>query len=191
MFDKKQGQLFKFISKNNKLSKYFPKLIAYDDKYIVEEWIQGKTLKQLNFKKDLISEHIEEIKHVINLMWSLKYDTQVFDYLRYIYERVNKKYDHSLDNIPIKINHNDLSLDNIILTSKGLKIIDNEFLGCNNGWILNFKNSFIQESFEYQNYISSEQLNSIWRIRKDWSKIKSNNNNTTNWSLKNFIKKLI
>ena len=119
MFDKKQGQLFKFISKNNKLSKYFPKLIAYDDKYIVEEWIQGKTLKQLNFKKDLISEHIEEIKHVINLMWSLKYDTQVFDYLRYIYERVNKKYDHSLDNIPIKINHNDLSLDNIILTSKG------------------------------------------------------------------------
>ena len=30
VFDKKQGHLFEFISKNNELSKYFPKLILSD-----------------------------------------------------------------------------------------------------------------------------------------------------------------
>ena len=44
VFDKKQGKLREFISKHKKLSKYFPKLISYNDQYVVEEWIQGKTL---------------------------------------------------------------------------------------------------------------------------------------------------
>ena len=34
------------------------------------------------------------------------------------------------------------------MTQDGLKIIDNEFLGCNNGWILNIKNSFIKKRLE-------------------------------------------
>ncbi len=191
VFDKKQGQLFEFISKNNELSKYFPKLILYDDKYIVEEWIDGETLKEINNKNNMIATLSEEIKNVITLMWSLKYDTQVFDYLKYIHDRVNKDYNSDLKHLPLRINHNDLSLDNIMLTSKGLKIIDNEFLGCNNGWVLNFKNSFLEENFEYQNYISMEKLNALWRIRKDWSKIKSEKYNIKKWSLKNLIKKLI
>ena len=73
--------------------------------------------------------------------------------------------------MPNRINHNDLSLDNIIITPEGLKIIDNEFLGCNNGWILNVKNSFLEENFEYQKFVSEDTLNNLWKVRKEWSKI--------------------
>ena len=38
--DKNQGKLRKFIENNKRLSKYFPKLIAFDNKFIVEEWVE-------------------------------------------------------------------------------------------------------------------------------------------------------
>ena len=53
-----------------------------------------------------------------------------------------------------------------------LKIIDNEFLGYSTGWILNIKNSFLKEDFVYQNFVSTEALNLLWNIRKEWSKKK-------------------
>ena len=48
VFDKNQGKLRKFVSNNKDLSKYFPKLIAFNNRFIVEEWVEGKTLKELN-----------------------------------------------------------------------------------------------------------------------------------------------
>lgn len=190
VFDKNQGPLREFISKNKKISKYFPNLITYNKKFIVEDWIKGKTLKELSItsKKNYQS---DEVKHIINLMWSLKYDEQAFDYLRYIHKRVNKKYNLDLNSLPIRINHNDLSLDNIIQTSKELKIIDNEFLGCNTGWILNIKNSFLKEDFVYQNYLSSKKLNDLWVVRKEWSRIKSKNLLNKNWKINNFFRKFL
>ena len=174
VFDRNQGPLREFISKNGELSSYFPKLISYDQKYIIEEWVDGKTLKDSNsrFKKNISQS--EEVKLIINLMWSIKYDIQVFDYINYIFKRIGKTNNLDLSNLPIRINHNDLSLDNILVTSSGLKIIDNEFLGCNTGWILNIKNSFLKENFNYQNFISEETLKELWKIRKEWSLIKYN-----------------
>ena len=84
-----------------------------------------------------------------------------------IFTKELKKYNLNLDYLPIRVNHNDLSLDNIVETSTGLKIIDNEFLGCNNGWILNIKNSFIKEDTNYQNYISKKTLDELWETRKE------------------------
>lgn len=190
IFDENQGPLREFVSNNKKLSKYFPKLITYNKKFIVEDWIKGKTLKELSItsKKNYQS---DEVKHIINLMWSLKYDKQAFDYLKYIHKRVNKKYNLDLNSLPIRINHNDLSLDNIIQTSRELKIIDNEFLGCNTGWILNIKNSFLKEDFVYQNYLSSKKLNDLWVVRKKWSKINSKNLLNKKWKVKNFFRKFI
>lgn len=174
VFDRNQGPLREFISKNKELSSYFPKLISYDQRYIIEEWVDGKTLKDSNsrFKKNISQS--EEVKLIINLMWSIKYDIQVFDYIDYIFKRIGKTNNLDLSNLPIRINHNDLSLDNILVTSSGLKIIDNEFLGCNTGWILNIKNSFLKENFNYQNFISEETLKELWKIRKEWSLIKYN-----------------
>ena len=102
-------------------------------------------------------------------MWSINYDKKVFDYIDYIYRRLGKSINFDVSKIPIKLNHNDLSLDNILITSEGLKIIDNEFLGCNTGWVLNIKNSFIKDDFLYENFISKNDLAELWNIRAEWS----------------------
>ena len=191
VFDQKQGVLREFISNHRELSLYFPKLIDYDNNYIVEEWIDGKTLKEANLEHTKKTALSIEVKKIINLMWSVKYNDQVFDYVNYIHKRVNKINNFDLKNLPIRINHNDLSLDNILVTTNGLKIIDNEFLGCNNGWILNIKNSFLKEDFTYQNFVSSDTLNSLWNVRKEWSQIKLNNSKFILGSFYDYIKKIL
>ena len=191
VFDQKQGVLREFISNHRELSLYFPKLIDYDNNYIVEEWIDGKTLKEANLEHTKKTALSIEVKKIINLMWSVKYNDQVFDYVNYIHKRVNKINNFDLKNLPIRINHNDLSLDNILVTTNGLKIIDNEFLGCNNGWILNIKNSFLKEDFTYQNFVSSDTLNSLWNVRKEWSQIKLKKSKFTIGSFYNYIKKIL
>ncbi len=169
VFDKNQGALREFVSKHEQLSLYFPRLVLYDEKYIVEEWLNGKTLRE-NISSNVINiEYIDELKKILKLMWSIDYNEKTFDYIDYIYRRLNKINNIDLTKIPIRINHNDLSLDNILVSPDGLKIIDNEFLGCSTGWILNYKNSFLNEDLTNQDYISDENLNEIWKIRKEWS----------------------
>lgn len=191
VFDQNQGSLMEFMSKNKELSKYLPKLITYNEKFIVEEWIEGKTLKELNYDYKKNFSYSNEVKNIINLMWSLKYDKKVFDYIDYIHSRVNKTCRLDLTQLPKRINHNDLSLDNIIVTKEGLKIIDNEFLGYSTGWILNIKNSFLKEDFVYQNFVSTEALNLLWNIRKEWSKKKLSFLKSVKFKFKNLIKKII
>jgi hypothetical protein len=188
--DKNQGKLRKFVSNDKKLSKYFPKLISFDNRFIVEEWVEGKTLKELNLNNSEFISQSKKIKKIINIMWSTKLNYSVFDYIDHIHKRVKKKNHLDLSNIPIRINHNDLSLDNIILSSKGLKIIDNEFLGCSTGWILNIKNSFLIENFDYQNFVSKNTLNQLWHLRKEWGKLINDKNKKKN-KFSNFIKKFL
>ena len=172
VFDRNQGELREFVSNNKKLSKYFPKLITYNKKYIVEEWVIGKTLRNTNKKNFVNNSQYKEIKKFINLMWSVRYNRVVFDYINYIHKRVKKINNIDLKDVPIRINHNDLSIDNILITSNGIKIIDNEFLGCSTGWLLNIKNSFILENYKYQNFISEEDLNKLWNVRREWSNVR-------------------
>ena len=170
VFDKNQGSLREFVSKHEQLSLYFPNLVLYDEKYIVEEWLSGKTLRETIFNNLIDAEYVNELKKIIKLMWSINYNEKTFDYIDYIYKRLNKTNSFDLSKIPIRINHNDLSLDNILVSSEGLKIIDNEFLGCRTGWVLNYKNSFLSEELINQDYISDEIINELWKIRKEWSK---------------------
>jgi len=191
--DKNQGKLRKFISINKNLSKYFPKLISFDSKFIVEEWVEGKTLRELNLNNSEFLSQSKEIKKIINIMWSTKFNHNIFDYIEHIHKRVKKKNYLDLNNVPSRINHNDLSLDNIIMSSDGLKIIDNEFLGCNNGWILNIKNSFLIENFDYQNFVSKKTLNQLWSLREEWGQLiikKTKKENQFLNFIKNFFLKL-
>ncbi len=171
VLDKKQGTLREFVSNHRKLSKYFPRLIAYDEKFIIEEWLEGNTLRELqpNWIKKI--KYYFVLKRIIKLMWSIKYDKHVFDYIDHIYKRVGKTCNFDLSKIPIRINHNDLSLDNILITPDGFKIIDNEFLGNCRGWILNLRNSFLREKLKSNIYLSQEELNELWKIREEWSSI--------------------
>lgn len=188
--DKNQGKLRKFIENNKRLSKYFPKLIAFDNKFIVEEWVEGKTLKELNLNKSELKANSIKIKKIINIMWSTKFNYSVFNYIDFIHKRIKKKNLLDLSIVPIRLNHNDLSLDNIILSSKGLKIIDNEFLGYNTGWILNIRNSFLEEDYDYQNFVSKKILNQLWSLRREWSNLINKKNKKSDVSL-NFIKKFL
>jgi hypothetical protein len=190
-FDKNQGELRAFVSNNEYLKSYFPNLIAYNNKYIIEEWIDGKTLKEANKKNLKNIPQSNQIKELVKFMWSIDYEKMVFDYIDYIYKRVNKKNNLDLSKIPIRINHNDLSLDNILITQNGLKIIDNEFLGCNSGWILNIKNSFINEDFEYQEFISEKLLNELWKVRKQWTKISNKNKSNNKYSFSEIINAIV
>jgi len=189
VFDKHQGKLRKFVSNNKNLSKYFPKLITFNNKFIVEEWVEGKTLKELNLNNFELKAQSKKIKKFINIMWSTKFKYLTFDYIEYIHKRVNNKNSINLSNVPIRINHNDLSLDNIILSPKGLKIIDNEFLGCSKGWILNIRNSFLIEDFDYQKFVSKKTLNHLWFIRQKWNRSISKKNKKNQFL--NFIKRFI
>ncbi len=190
VLDKNQGKLREFISNHNQLSIFFPKLISYDEKYVVEEWVYGKTLKELNLQHKNNIKYSSQLIEILNLMWSVDYDEQVFDYIKYIHNRVNMNNNFNLTKIPMRINHNDLSLDNLLVSETGLKIIDNELLGCNNGWILNTKNSFLKEDFGYQNYISKDILDELWNVRMKWSKIVNKNSNKKNNYLKILLQKL-
>ena len=189
--DKNQGKLRKFVSNHKDLSKYFPKLISFDNKFIVEEWVEGKTLKELKLNNSEFKTQSRKIKKIINIMWSVRYNHFVFDYIDFIHKRLKRKNYLDFTNVPNRINHNDLSLDNIILSSRGLKIIDNEFLGCNNGWILNIKNSFLVEDFEYQNFVTKKTLNQLWNLRKEWGKLIIERNKKNNYFFKSIIKPLL
>ncbi len=174
--EKSQIKLREEISKS-KLRKYFPKLIGYNKKFIVEEWINGKTLKELNYQSKKKKMFIEKkIFSIINDLkkFKSKKNSLSFDYIEYIYKRSGKQKDrlfYDLKKIPPYLNHNDLSLDNIIFQNGRFVIIDNEFLGYNNGWILNIKNSFLKDRiYFYENLVSKQDLQKIWKIRKTWKK---------------------
>lgn len=189
VFSENQGELREFVQNHHELSKFFPKLITFNKKYIVEEWVEGKTLRELTAENEANILYSNKLKEIINLMWSVEYHEEVFNYIEYIHHRVKRKNNFDLTNIPKRINHNDLSLDNILITSEGLKIIDNELLGCNTGWILNIKNSFIEADYSYQNFISIDNFNELWNIRKEWSKIVNKNSDKKSNFFKMILKK--
>jgi len=171
VFDENQGFLRQFVSKNKKLSLYFPKLITFNKKFIVEEWLEGELLSKMKPSFFYKMKYSFVIKKIIHQMWITKYNKEVFDYIGYIYKRLGKKCEFDLGKIPLRINHNDLSLDNILKTNEGIKIIDNEFLGNNRGWILNFKNSFLKSGPIKNKYISKKELAELWKIRNEWGSI--------------------
>ncbi len=189
VFSENQGELREFVQNHHELSKFFPKLITFNKKYIVEEWVEGKTLRELTVENEANILYSNKLKEIINLMWSVEYHEEVFNYIEYIHHRVKRKNNFDLTNIPKRINHNDLSLDNILITSDGLKIIDNELLGCNTGWILNIKNSFIEADYSYQNFMSIDNFNELWNIRKEWSKIVNKKSDKKNNFFKMILKK--
>ena len=169
--DKKAIKLRLFLE-NSICGKYFPKIIYYDDEYIADEWIDEPTLIECNkeYKSD------ELILEFIHNLSKIEYDIKIFDYFYHIFERIDKL-DHPLRKelqglkIINKINHNDLHPDNILLSSNKIIVVDNEFLGNNDGWIMNLKNSFLKnnQSF-YSKFIDTNTLEKLWEIRTSWKK---------------------
>lgn len=153
-FNPKQVQLRKFVD-DSPISHYFPKLITYNDKYIVEEFIDGKRYDG----RDLT----DQILHFIEDLKQLEYPECTYDYIEYIHKRANLEYT-PLD-LPNYVNHNDITKDNILMVKGGFKIIDNEFLACNNGWILNYKNCNLLTDTKQDDLVER-----MWKVRKAWKR---------------------
>lgn len=133
--NREQIDLRVFIDKH-KLGKYFPKVVASNGKFIVEEFIEGR---KSNYNPKVHQRVKEELYQLCLDLRKIKYP-KTWDYIEYLYRRVNETPRYY--NFSNYINHNDLTLDNVLVDNYGdVKIVDNELLGCNTGWVLNIYNS--------------------------------------------------
>lgn len=152
--NEKQMKLRLFID-SHPICKFFPKVIGTENSLVIEEFIYG-----------ISATDYSSVNTIHRNLLDINYPESTWDYLKYIYERVGLK--KPKFNLTTKINHNDITRANLINTSDGIKIIDNEFLACNDGWIMNYLNSDI-----LKNELKGEHIKlskQIWRIRKSWKR---------------------
>jgi hypothetical protein len=130
VFDPKQIQL-RLEVQRSAVGYYFPEVMDYDEQYVVEEFIESEPSDWNGYEE------------MFSAMMRLRMieRTPDFDYLAYIYNRVGIDVPKLYNQIPCFVNHNDLTRDNVVVDRYGHpKIIDNDLLACNNGWLLNLYN---------------------------------------------------
>ena len=174
--------------------RYFPEIVAHDQTHIVEEWIDGVPFKKLN--KALQARGSAEIKCFLSQCGQSEELIQLaaahrgaFCYFRdYLVKRLEpwqsldfvrefvlswqNLYEKIKDQIPLCLSHPDLSADNILLDkcSAGFVVVDNELLGVGRGWVLDGKNSLLNEfgRMELIHPVKKDMkdfLNLSWRLR--------------------------
>ena len=152
-FNDAQTKLRLYIDKHE-IARYFPKVIGVEDKLIIEEFLiaTGPVIKS-----DVIEFH--------NQLLNVPYTGMTWDYLDFIYNRVGLKKPNF--NLPLRVNHNDLTKDNIFNVDGQIKIVDNEMLAMNDGWILNYLNSW---NMLDNIIIPGVPIDKIWKVRRSWKK---------------------
>lgn len=171
----------------------FPPIIAADDELVVEAWISGRPVAALRDEQ-----RIEAAQRVAAFLATLRAapdsSTLVdehrgcFDYLDdYLLRRLgawkrlaiidqflrlwSSEYTRLEKQIPECLSHPDLSANNIISESGTgrLFVIDNELLGIGRGWILDARNSFLDDG-SVSTSCNSEALNHFvartWALRR-------------------------
>ena len=87
-----------------------------------------------------------------------------WDYYEHIYSRVGLI--RPIVDCELKVNHNDITRDNLLCIDGQLKMVDNEMLAMNDAWAMNTINSNIIENKP----VDGIPLDEYWRIRKLWKK---------------------
>ena len=151
-YNKDQFDLRLYIDEHP-ISKYFPKVVGVEDTFIIEEFIipNGKVDKKQVYK------FYEELLEV-------PYHKMTWDYYEHIYSRVGLI--RPIVDCELKVNHNDITRDNLLCVDGQLKMVDNEMLAMNDAWAMNTINSNIIENKP----IDGIPLDEYWRIRKLWKK---------------------
>lgn len=151
-FNDAQKELRLYIDKHE-ISRYFPKVVGVEDNLIIEEFIVAT---EPVLKSKVIEFH--------NQLLNVPYTIMTWDYFDYIYNRVNLEKPNF--NLPLKVNHNDLTIENILSVDGQIKIVDNEMLAMNDAWVLNYLNSNILDD----KLIHGVPVHEIWQVRKSWKK---------------------
>jgi len=160
-FNQEQVDLRLYIDRHDQVSHYFPKVINTDGLLIAEEFIEGTHAR--NYNVNIIRKEVGKLILALRL---IDYNICTWDYLEHIHKRAGLSFTPLL--LSNYINHNDLTLDNIIMTKNGIKVIDNEFLACNNAWFMNSINSkFLDPSMTFG--IDSNVIQKYWKVRKSWT----------------------
>ena len=195
-FSAKQVVLRVAFQKTSYGNRYFPKIIAHDQTHIMEEWIDGISFKKMD--EELQKQKLTEIKHFLSqcgeseeLIQLAEGHQGAFCYFQdYLLKRLQRWlaldfvqqsflswqdiYAKVKIHIPLRLSHPDLSANNILLENKigRLVIIDNELLGVGQGWVLDSKNSILNEfsQMEIQQIhpnpkMAVDFLNKSWRLR--------------------------
>lgn len=136
-----------------------PHIIAADTRYIVEEWIEGKSGNHIPAKQresqvkrfltlvdDLDLKDIPDVNHSFDYFMDYLVPRLIpwlgFHLINEILDEWKSFYETNYDNLRNKISHPDLSADNMIFSNKTY-VIDNELIGYGKGWLLDFYNSNI------------------------------------------------
>ncbi len=160
-FNQEQVDLRLYIDQHDQVSHYFPRVINSDGLLIAEEFIEGTHARNCNV--DVLR---KEVGKLILTLRSIDYNKCTWDYLEHIHKRVSLPFTPLL--LPNHINHNDLTIDNIIMTENGIKVIDNEFLACNNAWFMNVINAKFLTDPSLVFGIDSDVVQKYWKVRKSW-----------------------
>lgn len=151
-YNKDQFDLRLYIDKHP-ISKFFPKVLGIEDGFIIEEFI----IENCEVDKKQVSKFHKELLEV-------PYHKITWDYYDHIYNRVGLTRPEGKGKM--KVNHNDITKDNILCINGQMKIIDNEMLAMNDAFGMNTFNSNILKSKP----IDGMHLEKHWRIRKSWKK---------------------
>ena len=197
-YNSRQVQLRTNIDQGQGISGlHFPSILAFDDNLIVEEWIEGVSLKQV--KDDVLVNAKNNVREFLiacsgdgNLVTLSGEHKHSFCYIDdYLLVRlrpwaqwlpVESLLDQwgqarlNLNNgLEAKISHPDLSLANMVVQEKTGKlfVIDNELLGVGLGWLLDGKNSFLHDHPLSSTWDEKTVnfVNLTWRLRKVGSAI--------------------
>lgn len=185
---KLRKELGKEFKNNNIL---FPKIIAHDKNFIIEEWVEGKTFEKINISKRK-TYSLELIKFLKKLQFDKKFidlaknNNKSFCYLSdYLLKRLKPwaqwlpvenlinewliSDEQTKNIIEKKISHPDLSLSNLIESSKNKKIyiVDNELIGVGKGWLLDERNSYFRNKLKNQKLepLISRFYDLSWKMR--------------------------
>jgi hypothetical protein len=159
-FNSKQVELRMSINEDINLRRFFPKVIHQENNYVIEEFITGQKVTG-----SLIEKQVEDLVHKLR---EFSYHEMTWDYLKHIHTRVGLEY-KPID-VPNYVNHNDLTRDNIIIQNGQIKVVDNEFLSCNNGWFMNVANSNILTNTDLNFGVDQSIVDRFWKIRKMYVK---------------------
>lgn len=163
-FNKEQVALRLHIQTISEVKKYFPEVLFSDGLYVAEEYIDESERDPLD------RQHLkDEIDECVKTLRGLPIRILAWDYLQHIHKRVGLPYTPET-NIKNYVNHNDLTTDNVIMKKGEIKLIDNEFLSCNNAWFLNSRNSNILEDYQHLYGVPQQTVDHYWEIRRKYKK---------------------
>jgi len=161
-FNKEQVKLRLFLEQQPSVMHFFPRVLHTENLLICEEYIEGES-PELYDQESLAN----AVGQLVKNLRRINYGITTWDYMEHIHERVGMPFTPLL--YSCHINHNDLTLDNIIMQDSKIKVIDNEFLACNNGWFMNMANSNILRDSSYNYGIDNQTIQDYWKVRRLWT----------------------